>query len=95
MNKNKQIQPLIFVDAVWTGNTKLGIVAKNVKTTNPFTWKKVTVWVWGIVGEYINFTVSAGDDSEYSYTGLCKDCYDLDAGCIYVNILHTNRKLIK
>lgn len=92
MTSNK---PLVFVDAVWTGNTELGIVAKNVLTSNPFNGKKVTIWVWGIAGKEIKFTVSAGANSDYSYTGLCVDCYDLESACEYVNNLHATKKLIR
>lgn len=43
------------------------------------------MWVFGNGTEEFYFCVSAGASSDYSYTGLCVDCYTLESAQAYVD----------
>lgn len=63
----------------WHGNPELGYdcYMKHFKYCyyGPF----IPVYVFGIEGEKVgNFVVSAGNNSDYSYSGYCPDCNTLE-----------------
>lgn len=77
----------------WYGNPNLGIHAEVKSFMAPYD-RKVPVWVWGKENEW-NFTVAAGATSDYSYTGFCPNCKSVEEAKSYVELLATNKKLIK
>lgn len=52
----------------WFGNSDLGIISYLKELKNPFNGRKTKVWIWISNGIY-SYTVNAGSNSEYSYTG--------------------------
>lgn len=82
---------------VWPGNPSLNLVASCKIFINPLNRKKTPVWVFGGTKEYqgFSFCVSAGRNSDYSYTGKCVDCNELHNATLYVDNLAYNNKLFK
>lgn len=86
-----------WTSKLWYGNPLLNLQC-NVKTfANPYNNRKVNVWIHGGTNEYpgYSFTVSAGANSEYSYTGFCVNCNTISEACNYVDSLSQNKKLFK
>jgi hypothetical protein len=95
----------------WYGNPDLGLNASVKSFKYPSGYGSIPVWVWGkennqhklpppctdpdyVFGAY-NFTVRAGANSDFSYTGLCVDCFTMKDAQAYVENLYKNKKLIR
>lgn len=87
---NKQWLP-----QVWPGNPELDLLCSAKYFTNPFGGKPIPVFVHGKDGRF-NYTVSAGANSDFSYSGMCADnCTTLEAATDYIDQLNTQNKLIR
>jgi hypothetical protein len=79
----------------WHGNPSLGYDCYMKMFNNSFGCRKIPVYVWGLYPD-IYFTVSAGANSELSYTG----CFyplkpDFQEFMEMVDQKHKNKKLIR
>jgi len=79
----------------WYGNTKLGFESYKKEFQNPHTGRMVPVFVFGKLGEIGSFCVSAGANSEFSYSGFVPGSETLKDVMIYVNFISSCRKLFK
>lgn len=79
--------------AEWFGNPALGMDAAVKKFVNPYNGRRVSVWVYG-TSEF-HFCVSAGANSEWSYTGFCKDVVSIEEAREYVDRLYSEGRLFR
>ena len=82
-----------WVNSIWPGNPDLNYEAALKHFTNPYNRVKTPIWVWGNK-EGFNYTVAAGANSDYSYTGFCVGCVTLEQAKQYINDL-PKRKIFK
>jgi hypothetical protein len=82
---------------VWPGNPDLGLKCSAKYFTNPHTGRKVPVFVHGGISERPSFyfTVSAGANSNYSYSGLCKDVDNIKDAQAFIDQSYTANTLFK
>lgn len=79
----------------WHGNPELGLDSYKKMFVNPFTKRKVPVFVYG-KGNDVHFVVSAGANSEYSYSGgFYPDKPDFDEAMSRVDKLYDIGRLFK
>lgn len=52
----------------WYGSSNTNIISYLKELVNPHNKRKTKVWIWVYNGQY-SYTVNAGPNSEYSYTG--------------------------
>lgn len=81
---------------IWPGNPALNLVCSCKIFVNPFNGRKTPVWLFGGTKEYpgFNFTVSAGANSDFSYTGRV-DSHELHKAEIEVDDLYSTKKLFR
>jgi len=93
----KETNQTTWTAQIWQGNPSLNLVASCKIFSNPFNGKKTPVWVFGGTKEYqgFSFTVNAGANIDYTYTGLCVDCNELHNAEQYVDALYSNKSLFK
>lgn len=66
-----------------------------MKFKNPFNGRKVPVTIWRCDKGAFSYTVRAGANSDYSYTGLCVDCLNEEAAKAYIIDLSYKNLLFK
>lgn len=79
MNFTKETNSKTWTRQVWPGNPSLNLIASCKIFVNPFNRKKTPIWIFGGTKEYhgFNFCVSAGADSNWSYTGRV-EAYEIE-----------------
>lgn len=71
MEYTKETNNKTWTQQTWPGNPSMNLKAACKIFANPFNGRKVPVWVWGggIDKNNYSYTVSAGANSDFSYTG--------------------------
>ncbi len=96
MKPTKETNLHNWTPQIWPGNPALNLVCSCKLFINPYTGKKVPVYVFGGTKEYqgFNFTVSAGANSDFSYTGRAEGD-EIHIAQQYVDTLANNSKLFE
>lgn len=84
-----------WLTQIWPGNPALNLLCSAKYFINPFNGRQVPIFIFGTGNEgNFNYCVSAGANSDYSYTGLVY-ANTLEQAQIEVDKLNTNKKLFK